>query len=420
MANRIILYLQVVKRHIFSLCKNFSNFIMWPLHNWRSCLYCIGVVVGVSFLLMTVRDFRSGRLIVCDIPTPQSLEEKGYSSRVMADKIIYNIKLGGSQSSNLFPKQGLSDISIKPVIMTLRSDAESFTVYGNSYNLILSALSKLLHIPIPTVRGNIVETTKNSYLLTFSIDGESVYRLPFTASGTENVIKKAGFKICSKVFPYELAISYYETQHYLDCISILEGYSPTDTIQTGAKLVLQGAAKLHLGEYNEALKAFMNAYEMKNEAFILHNIASVRLQQRLYQDAIELEKVLIKSKNETESGHIIAGHAYSKLLDLNNAEKHFRRALEINPKCAEAYFQWGIMLWLRNNNLEGAIDKYRQCLEADPFHYQATVNLACTYATLGDTKEADFYSKKAISIIRDKNLNVNFERKGDTVLIGGR
>lgn len=418
MNHRMLSHTQIVKQLIISFIKGLSHLLMWPLHNLRKCLY--GIIAGAAllFISMIVRDIRSGRLIVCDIPTPKSLEEKGYNSRVMADKIIYSIKLGGSKRSELFPKYEGSDISINPVIMTLRSDSENLTVYGNSYNLILNLFSKLLHKPIPIVRGNIVETKTNSYLLTFSIDGKSVYRLPFTASQTENVIKETGLKVCLSVFPYELASSYYEMQRYSECLSALEKYIPQNTNQTMAKLVLQGAAQLNLFEYDEALKAFVTAYETENRIFILHNIASVRLEQCLYKEAIEFEDLLVQTKRESDSGHTTAAIAYSKLLDLENAEKHFRRALEINPNFSPAYFQWGVMLWLRNNDLKGAIAKYRQCLEVDPNFYQCASNLAHANAELGNAKEAELYTGKALSIIKDKSLRVDYEVKGDTLVIG--
>ena len=366
---------------------------------------------------MFVQDIQSGLLIVCDIPTPHSLEAKGYNSRVMADKLINSVRLGGSKKSELFPEYDVPEVTINPVIITMRTDAEHLTVYGNSYNQFLSLISKLLCKPIPTIRGNVVETAPDNYLFAFSINGSTVYKLTFAASGTEKVIETAGYKICSRLFPYELATSYYAMERHHECLSALENYFPQNADQSAMKMVLQGAANIGLFEYDAALKEFVSAYEVRNKPFILHNIATVRLEQCLYDQAIAFEKGLIASKRETEYGHMTAGIAYSKLLDLKNAEKHFQRALDINRDFAPAYFQWGVMLWLRHNDLMGAADKFRQCIEVDPNFYQAAANLTNIYAELGQIKESRTYAEKALSILKNKSINVNFKVKGDTLVI---
>jgi protein O-GlcNAc transferase len=160
------------------------------------------------------------------------------------------------------------------------------------------------------------------------------------------------------------------------------------------------------------------AYELQNKPLIMHNVASVKLEQCLYSEAIQLENTLIASGNATAHGHTIIGNAYSKLLDTKNAELHFQRALDVDPKFAPAYFQWGIMLDLRKNDLRGAIEKYKLCLQADPNFFEAAANLAYANDKLGEKAEAQKFSEKAFSIIKTNRLNVDCEIKGNALVIG--
>lgn len=397
-----------------SVLKMIGNLLLWPLRNPKTGLLTVAVLV---LFIIIIRDLWPVRLIVFDIQAPKSLEEKGYDSKVITDKLISNIKLGGSQGCKLFPNSDVCYISIEPLIMSLRNDADNLTVYSTSYNSILCFIARVLILPIPKVKGNIVETKPNTYLFTSSVK-DNVFTVPFTANDIEKSIQSMALKICLKVFPYELALSYFDMQRHEECLSSLDEFIPESSKETARKLLLQGAANVALIKYEEAMKNFLMAYEIKNEPLIMHNVASVKLEQCLYSEAIQLENALIASGNGAAYGYTIMGNAYSKLLDTKNAELHFQKALEIDPKFAPAYFQWGIMLDLRNNDLRGAIEKYKLCLQADPNFYEAAGNLAYAHGKLGEVTEAQKLSEKAFSIIKTKRLNIDYEIKGNSLVIG--
>lgn len=397
-----------------SVLKSIGYLLLWPFRNCKRGLFTVAVLI---ICIIIIRDLWPVSLIVFDIQAPKSLEEKGYDSKVITDKLIYNIKLGGNSGCKLFPNSEVSNMSIEPLIMSLRNDADNLTVYSTSYNSILCFIAKVLILPIPKVKGNIVETKPNTYLFTSSVK-ETVFTVQFTANDIEKSIQNMALKICLKVFPYELALSYLDMRRYEECLSSLDEFTPENTKETARKLLLQGIAQVSLIKYEEAIKNFLMAYEIKNKPLIMHNVASVKLEQCLYSEAIQIENALIASGNKTANGYTIIGIACSKLLDTKNAELHFQKAIEIDNKFAPAYFHWGVMLDLRNNDLRGAIEKYKLCLQADPNFYEAAGNLAYAYGKLGEVMEAQKFSEKSFSIIKTKRLNVDYEIKGNSLVIG--
>jgi len=394
--------------------KSIGLLVLWPFRGLRRSFWTIVIVILV---IIIGRDLWPVRLIVFDIQVPKSLEEKGYDTKVLTDKLIYNIKLGGNQECKLFPNSDVSYITIEPLIMSLRNDADNLSVHNTNYNSMLCFVAKLLMLPIPKVKGNIVETKPNTYLFTSTVK-ETVLIVPFTDKDIENSIQNMALKICLKVFPYELALSYFDMRRYEDCLSVLDEFIPENSKEAESKLLLQGATHVAIFRYDEAMKNFLMAYEISNKPIIIHNVANVKLEQCLYSEAIQLENALIDAGNATAYGYTIMGIAYSKLLDINNAELQFRLATEKDPNFASAYFQWGVMLDLRNNDLRGAIDKYKQCLQADPNFYEAASNLSYVYTRLGERAEADVFTEKAFSVIKTKKLNVDYEIKGNSIIMG--
>lgn len=70
-----------------------------------------------------------------------------------------------------------------------------------------------------------------------------------------------------------------------------------------------------------------------------------------------------------------AGHACLDLHDYTRAEMHWRRALTLDPQCAEALVQWAETLFQRQD-LEGAKRLLRECLVHHPDHLDAQTFLA--------------------------------------------
>lgn len=83
--------------------------------------------------------------------------------------------------------------------------------------------------------------------------------------------------------------------------------------------------------------------------------------------------------------------------DMDEAIRHFTRAIEIDPKFAEAYNQRAIAHYLLDR-LEDSIDDCRRTTELMPCHFGAWAGLGHGYAHLGRIDEALASYKKALKI----------------------
>jgi predicted O-linked N-acetylglucosamine transferase (SPINDLY family) len=86
---------------------------------------------------------------------------------------------------------------------------------------------------------------------------------------------------------------------------------------------------------------------------------------------------------------------------LDNAEKYYRKALNLDPKSASTYFSLGNLLKI-NNKYKEAEESYLKSLLLNPNNAQVYFNLALIYSELNELYKAEEYYIKAI------NLNGNF------------
>lgn len=81
------------------------------------------------------------------------------------------------------------------------------------------------------------------------------------------------------------------------------------------------------------------------------------------------------------------GFVHESRDDLVNAERCFRRALELNPKIDRAWYGLGLTL-IRGGRLEDAIDALKKNIELQPFSPYGYYQLGMTYHHLGRDDEA--------------------------------
>jgi protein O-mannosyl-transferase len=97
-----------------------------------------------------------------------------------------------------------------------------------------------------------------------------------------------------------------------------------------------------------------------------------RSELTLWQSA---EKVEPRNVNVTHG----LGYAYYQMKDYGNAERYFRKTIEIDSKYKQAYLNLGFLVFYVNKNADEAISLFKKVLEIDPLDAHARVNLAYAY-----------------------------------------
>lgn len=91
------------------------------------------------------------------------------------------------------------------------------------------------------------------------------------------------------------------------------------------------------------------------------------------------------------------GITYKNLRKLKEAQEAFKRAIELNPKFAEAYIMMGAVL-ISENNFAEAISFLKKAIKIEPLNESAFKALAKAYKRLGKKEESLEAFKKVIAI----------------------
>jgi FimV-like protein len=118
-------------------------------------------------------------------------------------------------------------------------------------------------------------------------------------------------------------------------------------------------------------------------------LAMARIQMELGRDSDALASFLhvIDVKNSYPPAFVGAGEVYAKQNDKANAQKMFERAVSLDPKCADAMNQLGLLA-AGSNDVLVARRWFQQALEAQKDHPGAINNLGVLYAKMGQPNDS--------------------------------
>ena len=104
-------------------------------------------------------------------------------------------------------------------------------------------------------------------------------------------------------------------------------------------------------------------------------------------------------------GHWKLAHYLAYICDCRGAERHYRRAIEIDPKHADAHCNLGLLLKNKRQDYDGAEKHYRKALEIDPKHDGAHNNLGVLLENhRQDFDGAEKHYRRAIDIDPENSI----------------
>ena len=145
------------------------------------------------------------------------------------------------------------------------------------------------------------------------------------------------------------------------------------------------------------LSQISEGYLQENIDAILYFVLGIKAQDAQdYQKAINLLQK-IKAKDDHVYFHL--GVNYYYLNNWEESEKHYKKALEINPNLAEAHSNYGVLLKEKLGRNKEAENHYKRALEINPKKANAHYNYGLLLARPWDgMKEAENHFKKALEI----------------------
>jgi tetratricopeptide (TPR) repeat protein len=116
-------------------------------------------------------------------------------------------------------------------------------------------------------------------------------------------------------------------------------------------------------------------------------MARIQLELGRLKDALASFQQVIAIRSDYPPAFVGAGEVYVKQDDRPNAQKMLQRALDIDPKCADAMNQLGLLA-VNSNDLPGARKWFQQAITTEKDHPGAINNLAVLYAKMGQPNDA--------------------------------
>jgi tetratricopeptide (TPR) repeat protein len=148
------------------------------------------------------------------------------------------------------------------------------------------------------------------------------------------------------------------------------------------------------------------------------SLAGYHTQKKDYTGALKvLQRAAAEFPNDA-SVEFHLGAAMERMGDLEKAEPHLRKAIDLNPRDAQALNYFGYTLADRGIRLEEAKDYVGRALAYDPENGAYLDSLGWVYFKMGRYDEAEEYLLKAID--RSADDGVLFEHLGDIYFQKGR
>ncbi len=129
-------------------------------------------------------------------------------------------------------------------------------------------------------------------------------------------------------------------------------------------------------------------------------IAAAHLQTSYWRNGMTLWTHTLACTSGNWLAHKNLGSELEKQRDFDGAIAQYQQTLQINPKDAQAWYDWGIALAAQRKWAE-AIEQYERALQIEPDYVEAHVNLGSVLAQQGRLAEAGEHFQRALQIKPD-------------------
>ncbi|MGC8745436.1 MAG: tetratricopeptide repeat protein [Candidatus Saccharicenans sp.] len=156
--------------------------------------------------------------------------------------------------------------------------------------------------------------------------------------------------------------------------------------------------ELEKKNYQPAVKFCEEALKINPDDFEALNLKAIALRRSGEVDkSVAIYQFILKNDYQPSVVLFNLGIAYSKLNQLQEAEKAYQEALRRSPVMVEAHNNLG-EIYLREGRLEEAEREFQKAVELAPEFALSYSNLADLYLRLKQLKKAQYYVERAIKI----------------------
>jgi tetratricopeptide (TPR) repeat protein len=160
--------------------------------------------------------------------------------------------------------------------------------------------------------------------------------------------------------------------------------SDPDSVAVLRPLVLEGVFANKTTEVQDAADELAKKSSDPRDLFV---VADVLIKNTRQDEAIPLLQKYLEKFPDDPRAWVGLGLGYEDKKQFQDAENAFERALQADPKFAEAEYQIGVLKSVSGDSA-AAIPHYERAIEFDPNHLQALTKLGGLYLQSGDFNKA--------------------------------
>lgn len=288
-----------------------------------SILIFLLVILLICFCYIELRkDFV---VLIEPFEVPKDIEKRGYTGRVIANKLIDQINFIRTNAST-----GMKRFLFKSAWTQTQIEIE-VTGVGVSINYAFQYIRKLLGSKTYLVVGEII-SDNNQILLTTRVVGNPAKTVYGKLKNLDLVLRKAAEHIYKYTQPYILAAYLYDIDEKACCEAIQHVLSHEPHNDDAWAYNLWGVLLYDQGKDKDAIKKYKTAINL-NPKFIYpyNNLGRALFYQEEYDSALE----------------------------------NYQIAIDLDPEFVDPYCSWGWYLLTVENDTEGALKKYQMAIKQD-------------------------------------------------------
>lgn len=161
-------------------------------------------------------------------------------------------------------------------------------------------------------------------------------------------------------------------------------------------IALEHHNAMRLGEAEAIYQRILQVQPTNADA--LHLLGLLAHQVDKHELGIELISKAISHKPIFAEAYTNLGLAKQTLGKIDEARKHYEKAIAQNPNLVMAHNNYGNLLFLIDKKYEEAIKSFKNTIQIDPNFFMGHFNLGNVFRTQGNYREAELCLKKALSI----------------------
>ncbi|MEA3514583.1 MAG: tetratricopeptide repeat protein [Nanoarchaeota archaeon] len=177
------------------------------------------------------------------------------------------------------------------------------------------------------------------------------------------------------------------------------------SINQAKKLLHEGYESLLQDDLENAKELYLQVLELDpNDSRALNNLGYILQEYGFKNASLNLYNQVVELNNDEKSVSLSIGNKGSIALDsgkIEEAEKYYKKALDVNPKNASAYHNSALILSKERNNMKEAEKYYEKALDLyaeDKFKSSLLSDWGFDYLELGDKSRSEKLLRKAIAL----------------------